>query len=215
MTPRSTHLPGRCARHAVWLGAALACACACAADDPPLVVEPDILAPADKTANAPDNADAAALRELTTETVAAMQQAQAGFAEGVLNEESEALQAGILERLRRLSDLARQQSQVRTAGQSSPAANRGAQSSNSGDGQGAAGRNLDAAESNEAATGEATGSAPGSTAARDLATSVWGHLPARQRDRMQSRFSERFLPQYEQLVRQYYEALATDEPPAK
>jgi hypothetical protein len=28
---------------------------------------------------------------------------------------------------------------------------------------------------------------------------------------MQSRFSERFLPQYEQLVRQYYEALATAE----
>jgi len=195
--------------------AALICAVGRAADEPPLVVGPESVAPDEQAESAPDNVEVAALRELTAETVAAMQQAQAGFDEGIVNDESDALQTGILDRLRRLSDLVRQQSQVRTAGQSAPAGNKGAHTSNSGDGQGAAGRNLDAADSSEAATGEAGGSANTPTGTRDLATSVWGHLPARQRDRMQSRFSERFLPQYEQLVRQYYEALATEELPPK
>lgn len=45
----------------------------------------------------------------------------------------------------------------------------------------------------------------------DLATSVWGHLPPRTRDRMRGAFSERFLPAYDELVRLYYEALATGE----
>jgi hypothetical protein len=44
---------------------------------------------------------------------------------------------------------------------------------------------------------------------KDLATAVWGHLPPRLRDRMHGAFSERFLPQYDDLVRSYYEALAT------
>ena len=44
---------------------------------------------------------------------------------------------------------------------------------------------------------------------RNLATSVWGHLPERDRDEMLGAFSERFLPAYDELVRQYYESLAT------
>lgn len=191
----------------VAIAAALTSAGAFAAEDPPLIVGPEEKPPA---AGPADSADLAALRALAAETVAAMQQARTGFADGVVNQESESLQSGILERLERLADLARRQSQMTTAGRSTPAAGRGAQASNAGDGQGAAGRSPDAAESSEAATGPATADGAAATTTRDLATSVWGHLPARQRDRMQSRFSEQFLPQYEQLVRKYYEALATD-----
>jgi hypothetical protein len=50
---------------------------------------------------------------------------------------------------------------------------------------------------------------------KNFATAVWGHLPPRLRDKMHGTFSERFLPQYDDLVRRYYEALATqgDEEP--
>jgi hypothetical protein len=37
---------------------------------------------------------------------------------------------------------------------------------------------------------------------------VWGHLPPHLRDAMLQSFREKYLPQYEDLVRRYYEALA-------
>ena len=37
---------------------------------------------------------------------------------------------------------------------------------------------------------------------------VWGHLPARNREQMQSSISEEFLPKYERLIGQYYSRLA-------
>ncbi len=45
-----------------------------------------------------------------------------------------------------------------------------------------------------------------------MATSVWGYLPEQRRDEMLGAFSERFLPSYDELVRQYYESLATRKP---
>lgn len=43
---------------------------------------------------------------------------------------------------------------------------------------------------------------------RELFDAVWGHLPAGERDELLRSFNERFLPQYEQQIRAYYEALA-------
>ncbi|MEZ6067523.1 MAG: hypothetical protein R3B90_17845 [Planctomycetaceae bacterium] len=43
---------------------------------------------------------------------------------------------------------------------------------------------------------------------RDLAHAVWGHLPDRVREQMQQSYRERYLPEYEDLVERYYEALA-------
>lgn len=42
-----------------------------------------------------------------------------------------------------------------------------------------------------------------------LATAVWGHLPPKVREQMRSAFSETYLPEYDELVRRYYEALAS------
>jgi len=39
---------------------------------------------------------------------------------------------------------------------------------------------------------------------------VWGHLPARVREQMQSGMAEEFLPKYERLIEQYYQRLAED-----
>lgn len=188
-----------------------ACASAGAADEEPIiVVAPDSVNPPAQSPAVPDQVDQAALRAFATETVAAMLEAQAAFAEGRVSDETQAQQAGILERLQRLADWTRRQSQTITAGQATGV---GARPANSGDGQGAAGRQSAAADSRESANSRSDGEVPALTTTRDLATSVWGHLPTRQRDRMQSRFSEQFLPQYEQLVRQYYERLATESAP--
>jgi hypothetical protein len=43
---------------------------------------------------------------------------------------------------------------------------------------------------------------------RNLATSVWGHLPDREREQMLQSFRENYLPGYEDHVEAYYEALA-------
>lgn len=41
-----------------------------------------------------------------------------------------------------------------------------------------------------------------------LSTAAWGHLPPKLREQMRSAFSEEYLPEYDALVRRYYEALA-------
>ncbi len=59
---------------------------------------------------------------------------------------------------------------------------------------------------------ERTAAAEGSAADRErrlgLATAAWGHLPPKVREQMRSAFSETYLPEYDELVRRYYEALA-------
>ena len=168
--------------------------------------EPPAAGPAGSAAARPVTDD---LHALAAETLELMQQAQSGLADGQLSDETAALQSGIVDRLQQLAELARRRATKSASRQSQTTGTRAAAAADAGDGQGAAGRNDQAAGSSEAATGS-TEEENAETTARNLETSVWGHLPARQRDRMRSRFSERFLPQYEQLVKQYYEALAEE-----
>jgi hypothetical protein len=42
----------------------------------------------------------------------------------------------------------------------------------------------------------------------ELIKDVWGHLPPHLREAMQSSFSEKYLPKYDELVKKYYESLA-------
>jgi hypothetical protein len=51
--------------------------------------------------------------------------------------------------------------------------------------------------------------APDLAAPRKLAKDVWGHLPPALREELLNVYSEKYLPKYEDLVRRYYEALAT------
>jgi hypothetical protein len=46
------------------------------------------------------------------------------------------------------------------------------------------------------------------TAMMETMQQVWGHLPARVREQMQSGMAEEFLPQYERLIEHYYQRLA-------
>jgi hypothetical protein len=50
----------------------------------------------------------------------------------------------------------------------------------------------------------------GSADVRDVIRRVWGHLPDKMREQMQSSVDERFLPKYEKLIEQYYQRLAEE-----
>ncbi len=45
---------------------------------------------------------------------------------------------------------------------------------------------------------------------KDVLRRIWGHLPEKLRDEMQSSFSEQFLPKYERLIEEYYKRLAEE-----
>lgn len=45
---------------------------------------------------------------------------------------------------------------------------------------------------------------------RELAVDVWGHLPPRAQQQLQADFSAEFLPEYDEWIRRYYEALAEE-----
>lgn len=66
-----------------------------------------------------------------------------------------------------------------------------------------------ASRESEERNAQADGSASEMERRLGLATAVWGHLPPKVREQMRSAFSETYLPEYDDLVRRYYEALAT------
>lgn len=144
------------------------------------------------------------------ETLPLMRTAEARLAEGRLDDETRGLQKQIVQNLEKLLQLAQQQAAQRpeasaeeqpsdAAGQSSAAGGTGEERRQS----------SDAGESSEEdRPGEGLSDVE-IQRRRALATAVWGHLPPRLRDKLHGAFSERFLPQYDELVRKYYEALAT------
>lgn len=61
-------------------------------------------------------------------------------------------------------------------------------------------------------SGQAT--APSPFSPRQVAPRLWGHLPEKVREEMQSALGESFVPKYERLIEQYYRRL-TEQPPAE
>jgi hypothetical protein len=149
--------------------------------------------------------------QLIEQTVELMRAAQKRFAGNQLDDETAQLQRQIQEQLARLLKLSEQRAAQRPqfspdeppleppAPRSSPAGGRGDQQSQS----------SRAGESSEQPSGGEELTDVEIQRRKDVATAVWGHLPPRLRDRMHGAFSGRFLPPYDELVRRYYEALAT------
>lgn len=150
--------------------------------------------------------------ELSRQVVELMRQAQGRLEQSRFDAETNRLQQGIVEALSRLLERTEQQSARSMPLPMDQPQQSSSQAASSAGGTGAQGsRKPD--EAAEAESSEGTGRAgnAGTDAERrtNLATSVWGHLPPRVREQMQSSFNERFLPKYDELVRKYYEALAT------
>ena len=84
------------------------------------------------------------------------------------------------------------------------------QESSSSDPSGGGGRRADDQNSAESSENVAGPTMPGSgvLAPGAKANSVWGHLPAREREALFRSLSDSFLPEYEAQIRRYYEAIA-------
>lgn len=152
------------------------------------------------------------LPELAGRIISDMRDAEARLAAGRLDAATGELQERIntdLEAL--LAALEQQASQPSpVAGESPEEQTQGTDSSSSGGTGDSGGQSGDGATEGESAEGDRAGELTDAELERrrNLATSVWGHLPERERDEMLGAFSERFLPAYDELVRRYYEALA-------
>lgn len=152
------------------------------------------------------------LSKLASRIVTTMREAESRLAEGRLDGETGELQGQINTDLAKLRAALEQQ-----ASQPVPVPGDDAQQQTSEGGSSSTGGTGDPGRPGGPSTeGEsAEGDRPGDFTdtelerRRNLATAVWGHLPEKERDEMLGAFSERFLPAYDDLVRQYYEALAT------
>lgn len=71
------------------------------------------------------------------------------------------------------------------------------------------GTNQPAQESTERRDATATDAAAAEALQREL-KAIWGHLPPKLREQLQSGLFEQFLPQYEQLIEAYYKRLAEE-----
>lgn len=69
-------------------------------------------------------------------------------------------------------------------------------------------RDLSQAEDSEERSGQRRMGAAAALPRRRLEVDVWGHLPEKVRDQLLNGYGERMVPQYEALVRKFYESLA-------
>ncbi|MBX3442676.1 MAG: hypothetical protein KF774_09715 [Planctomyces sp.] len=179
--------------------------------------------PGNEDASEPDEAAPPAAPEsgLRTEDLAARalaslaeaaQRLQAGNADAATVTVQQQAARDLEELLKQLQDAAQgQQSADSESGASEGAQSRSGRAEGSQTNQRNA--NRDAAQSREDADGGAASAAAELVRRRDLAQSVWGHLPPRMQDELRRSFSERFAPKYDAMIRRYYEALA--EQPAR
>ena len=153
--------------------------------------------------------------QLVGETIERMKAAQARLAAQLLDDETVRLQRQVEDQLARLLKLAEAQAapQPQIAPDEQPPEPSGSPPSPAGGTGAKQGQASPAGESSEPPRSGDELTADEVQRRKDLATAVWGHLPPRLRDTMHGAFSERFLPQYDELVRRYYEALATQGEP--
>lgn len=69
-------------------------------------------------------------------------------------------------------------------------------------------RERDKAEGSEERHGEAKAAERRAQRQQRLENDIWGHLPPKLRDQLLNTYGERMLPQYEEFVRKFYEALS-------
>jgi hypothetical protein len=147
---------------------------------------------------------------LSQTVIELMRQAEGRLAQNRLDEETGRVHKDIVDGLDRLVKLMEQQaSRAMTIPLDQAQQGPSSQSPSAG-GTGEQGpRRTDDASESSATTGRPNDPATDLERRANLPTSVWGHLPPRVRAEIENSYNERFLPKYDELVRRYYEALAT------
>jgi len=200
-------------RFAACLLAGCLCAVAVRGEEPPKT--PDVAPPEAAAPEAVDN-PLDPLREIAE----GMKKAGERLDQGLLDEETRQAQRKVVEDLEKLL---RQSQKSRSKNPSpnnsnSPMTDKsdmpseGESSENSAGGNPGERRRNDqenAAESQSRTKGGIPTDADRKNQRRVLTDSVWGHLPPRVREQLNRSFSDRYLPEYDALVKRYYEALAT------
>ena len=139
-----------------------------------------------------------------------MRLAESLISRQVTSQKTQRVQQQVIEDLERLIEEMKKQCQG-GQGDSKPAAKSGAKPGGKGrpgNGQNA-GAGQPAKESAERPDGKASDREELAGLERML-KQVWGHLPAKIRDQMQSGAIEEFLPKYERLIEEYYSRLAEE-----
>ena len=128
----------------------------------------------------------------------------------VTSKETQGVQQQVIRDLERLIDEMQRQSADGQGGTKSPV-----KPGSKPDGTGRAGSGEDAGSDQPAR--ESTDRIEGEASDREqlarleiMLKQIWGHLPPKIRDQMQSAAIEEFLPKYERLIEQYYSRLAED-----
>lgn len=135
-----------------------------------------------------------------------MTEVQKLLVQGLTAEQTQLIQRGIITDFQRLLD---QQSQNQSATQSSVERKKPDQSDQSTDPElaGKTGK-----QESEATAGNDQAVTQQNVLSKEFQQKIWGHLPDRLRDQMRNIEVEKFLPQYEQLIRAYYRRLAEQLP---
>jgi hypothetical protein len=154
---------------------------------------------------------------LLEEALAAMDQAVQELDRDEPTSEAVQSQQRAVERLKQLLEAASQSSSNSSQRQNSSSSpdpsnpqNDPKAESNSSDPSGGGGRRTDDQNSAESSENVVGPTLPGSgvLAPGARGNSVWGHLPAREREALFRSLSDSFLPEYEAQIRRYYEAIA-------
>lgn len=190
-----------------------------AEDGPSPAAEPAVAEPPRKAGDAPDSLAVPASNPLSP-IIDKMKSTGDRLEQGFLNDKTTEAQQQIVADLEKLLRQSRQKNPSPQPPQSNSSSKpdqnpSGSQSdSPESEGGGASGgqRRQDqkeAAESTERTQGGVPTDVDRKNQRRVLTDAVWGHLPPRVREQLNRSISDRYLPEYEALVKRYYEALAT------
>ena len=197
-------------------------------------VEPAPSAPESVDSRQPDEADAPDPLAVL-ETLAQMRKAEKRLTDSDTGEQTRAAQQDVLDNLDKLIDRAqqqenrrnqrRQQQQNQQSSQQQQSQQNQSQSSQQSGGQDSTQRNRQQSGGGRRQSGEnsqdatatvETGEAVDAKLARQrqvLIQEIWGHLPPRLRNRVLNLNDEKFLPKYEDLIRNYFRAISEETSP--
>jgi hypothetical protein len=140
-----------------------------------------------------------------------MRQAEALIAQGETAEKTQQVQQQIVEDLARLIETMKQQcagGACDKPGQGKPSPGKPSSGSKTGSGENQ-GTNKPAKDSNPR-VGPAAADQAELDRLQAMLKRVWGHLPPRLREQLQSGLGEEFLPKYEKLIEEYYQRLVEE-----
>lgn len=134
-----------------------------------------------------------------------MRAAQERIAQKDTSLETQSAQGDIVRELEKLIE----QANKRGGGGNKSSSGKGTGKPGVGDGQATPGEPQDSTDR----VGKPQTDAAQTADVHNILARIWGHLPEKMRDEMQSAISDQFLPKYEKLIEEYYKRLAEERLP--